>query len=309
MSTELAREALRRVHAERTPTVVTIGVFDGVHRGHRQTIGRMIDVALSEHCLGIAVTFYPHPRQVLHPETPVKYLCGIEERIRLIEEIGVDKVAVVPFTAQLSLMPARDFTKMLADELNMAYLVVGPDFVLGHDREGSVEVLSTFGEEMSFQVETVPLLIEDGEKVGSSTIRAALTAGDVAKASRLLGRPFSLRGLVVRGAERGRTIGFPTANIDVGADQALPAFGVYVTKAYIDGARYKAVTNIGIRPTFSEVRPTVETYILDFDGDLYDKEVRIDLIDRLREEKRFGGVEELVAQIHIDIEATRKAFA
>ncbi len=309
MSTELAREALRRVHKERTSKAVTIGVFDGVHRGHQQTIGRMVDVAFSGHCLGIVVTFYPHPRQVLHPETSVNYLCSLEERVKLIEEIGVDRVAVVPFTAQLSLMSAHDFTKMLVDELQMEYLIVGPDFVLGHDREGTVDVLSKLGEEMEFEVQTVPLLTEDGEKVGSSTIRAALAVGDVGKAARLLGRSFSLRGLVARGAERGRSIGFPTANIDVGADQALPAFGVYVTKAYIDDVCYKAVTNIGIRPTFSEVRPTVETYILDFDGDLYGKEVRIELIDRLREERRFSGVEDLVVQINIDIEATRRAFA
>ncbi|MFQ5880137.1 MAG: riboflavin biosynthesis protein RibF, partial [Dehalococcoidia bacterium] len=266
MTTELAREALRHAAPQR-PTAVTIGVFDGVHRGHQHLIGQMLDHARREGLASVVVTFYPHPRLVLQPQATVTYLCALEERVELLRGLGIDTVAVIPFTPRFSLTSARDFAAMLVQELGMRLLVVGPDFALGRGRQGTTSALSQLGRRMGFAVQVAPLLTNEGSKVGSSAVRTALAQGDVATVAKLLGRPFSLRGTVVRGAERGHSIGFPTANLAVGADQALPAFGVYVTRAYVGAhghAPLRAVTNIGIRPTFGEKYPTVETHIMDY---------------------------------------------
>jgi riboflavin kinase/FMN adenylyltransferase len=191
----------------------------------------------------------------------------------------------------------------------MKLLVIGPDFALGRNRAGTIGVVRQMGEELGFRVEVAPLLAEDDEKVGSSSIRQALSEGDVKRVARLLGRPFSLRGPIVTGDRRGRTLGFPTANIAIGLDRALPAYGIYVTRAYLRENSYESCSSIGIRPTFDiEPRPTVEAFILDFDEEVYGEELRIDLLERLRGELRFESVEELVAQMHGDIERTRAYF-
>lgn len=308
MTTEAAREALRTAALGRA-TAATIGVFDGVHRGHQHLIGHLLKRARRQGLASVVVTFYPHPRLVLQQQASVTYLCGLEERVELLRGLGAEAVAVVPFTSRLAQTSPHDFATLLRGELAMQLLVVGPDFALGRGREGTVPVLAELGRELGFAVEEVLLLVNEGSKVGSSAIRSALAEGDVATVAKLLGRPFSLRGAVMRGAERGRAIGFPTANLAVGLDQALPAFGVYVTKAYVAGEAHKAVTNIGLRPTFSEKYPTVETHILDFQGDLYGREMRIELLARLRGEVRFVGPNELIAQIQKDVAAAREALA
>jgi riboflavin kinase/FMN adenylyltransferase len=208
--------------------------------------------------------------------------------------------------AQLS---ARDFVALVAQELRMRLLYIGPDFALGRNREGTVGALRKIGADLDFRVETADLLAQDGEKVGSSAVRQALAAGDVEEAARLLGRPFSLQGPVVPGAHRGAGLGFPTANLGIGRDRMLPAFGVYVTRAFVRESRYQSCTNIGVRPTFdAEPRPTVEAFILGFEHDIYGEEVRIDFLHRLRNELRFESVEDLVAEMRRDIAATREYF-
>jgi riboflavin kinase / FMN adenylyltransferase len=309
VSEYLARRELSRVAPGR-PAAVTIGVFDGVHRGHQHLVNLLLESAHRESLASVAVTFNPHPRAVLRPGMAVTYLTSLEERVEQLQSLGLDAVAVLPFTSELAQLSAEDFLRMLADELQMKLLVVGPDFALGRNRAGTIGVIRQAGQRMGFRVEVAPLLAEDGEKVGSSSIRQALTEGDVALVARLLGRPFSLRGPIVEGDRRGRTLGFPTANIAVGIDHALPAYGIYVTRAHLRENTYESCTSIGIRPTFDvEPRPTVETHILDFDSDIYGQELRIELLHRLRGEVRFDNAEELIDQMHRDIRETREWFS
>ena len=308
MSVSLARRELSRVAAGR-PCGVTIGVFDGVHRGHQHLIGVLLEFARREGLASVAVTFNPHPRTVLRPGTALTYLTSLEERVELLQGQGLDSVGVLAFTSELAQLSAEDFLTLLVQELEMRLLVVGPDFALGRNRAGTIGVMREIGERLGFRVEVAPLLAEADEKVGSSAIRQALAAGDVERVGRLLGRPFSLRGPVVAGDRRGRTLGFPTANIAIGLDRALPAYGIYVTRAYVREGAYGSCTSIGIRPTFDvEPRPVVETFILDFDEEIYGREMQIDLLHRLRGEERFASAEELIAQMEKDVGATREWF-
>jgi riboflavin kinase/FMN adenylyltransferase len=288
---------------------VTIGVFDGVHRGHQHLVGMLLENAKGEDLASVAVTFNPHPRSVLRPGMAMTYLTSLEERVEQLQALGLDAVAVLPFTSELAQLSPEDFLKMLVDELQMKLLIVGPDFALGRNRAGTIGVMRQTGERLGFRVEVAPLLAEDGEKVGSSAIRQALAEGDLGLVARLLGRPFSLRGPIVEGDRRGRTLGFPTANIAIGIDHALPAYGVYVTRAHLRESTYESCTSIGIRPTFDvEPRPTVETFIVDFDEDVYGEDLRIELLHRLRGEVKFESAEELVEQMHRDIRDTREWF-
>ena len=288
---------------------VTIGVFDGVHRGHRALIRRLVELAAARGLASAVVTLHPSPITVIRPEVRIQYISSLEERIELLRGLGVDAVGPLTFTSELAQVSAADFVKTMRETLDMRLLAGGPDISLGRAREGNATWLSAHAAELGFDFEVVRFL-EDGEaKVGSSGIREAVARGDMAAAAALLGRPFSLRGPVVRGFERGRTIGFPTANIAVSADRVLPALGVYVTLAYLGEACYPAVTNIGTRPTFDDGRPSIETHVLDFEGDLYGRELKIELLHRLRGEARFDGVEALVAQIRRDAAEARQFHA
>ncbi|TMB71124.1 MAG: bifunctional riboflavin kinase/FAD synthetase [Chloroflexi bacterium] len=308
MSVSLARRELSRVAPGR-PCGVTIGVFDGVHRGHQHLIGILMERARREGLATVALTFNPHPRTVLRPGTAVTYLTSLEERVELLQGQGLDSVGVLAFTSELAQLSAEDFLSLLVQELEMRLLVVGPDFALGRNRAGTIGVMREIGERLGFRVEVAPLLAEADEKVGSSAIRQALAAGDVERVGRLLGRPFSLRGPVVAGDRRGRTLGFPTANIAIGLDRALPAYGIYVTRAYVRESAYESCTSIGIRPTFDvEPRPIVETFILDFDEEIYGREMQIDLLHRQRGEERFASAEELIAQMEKDVRETHEWF-
>ncbi|MEX2158322.1 MAG: bifunctional riboflavin kinase/FAD synthetase [Dehalococcoidia bacterium] len=304
MSTELAREELARAAPGR-PTAVTIGKFDGVHRGHRYLVGHLLDRAREHGLAAVVVTLHPHPITVLRPGTPITYLCSLEERVSLLHALGVESVGVLSFTSELAQLSYRDFADLLVDQLDLKLLLIGPDFALGRDREGNIDRLRAYGRERGFEVEEMPLLSEDDAKVGSGAVRDALARGDMENVASLLGRPFALRGPVVRGEERGRTIGFPTANIAVAPDLAMPKFGVYVTRAYLGETTYGSVTNVGQRPTFGGERPTIETHLFDFDRDIYERELRIELLHRVRGEQRFSGVDELVAQIKRDVDVAR----
>jgi riboflavin kinase/FMN adenylyltransferase len=308
MSTQLAREELARARPP-GPSAVTIGKFDGVHRGHRYLVEHLLDRARAEGLATVVMTLHPHPATVLRPGTHITYLCSLEERVTLLRQLGVDRVGVLSFTSELAELSYREFMRLLVDELRLRLLLTGPDFAVGRDRAGTFEALSALGEEWGFRVESVPLLTEGSEKVGSGAVREALAEGEMELVTELLGRPFSLRGPVIRGAERGRTLGFPTANIAVAPDLAIPRFGVYATRAFVGEARYDAVTNIGQRPTFDETRPTIEAYLLDFEGDLYERELRLEVLHRLRDEARFSGPDELVEQIRRDVAAAREYLA
>jgi riboflavin kinase/FMN adenylyltransferase len=310
VSTQLAREELSRAAPGR-PSAVTIGKFDGVHRGHQHLVGLLRERAREAGLASVVVTLHPHPVSVLRPGTKITYLCSLEERVDLLRALGVDSVAVLSFTSELAQLSYRDFLALLIEQLDLRMLLVGPDLALGRDREGSVDALRALGDERGFQVDVVELLMEDAAKVGSGAVRDALAAGGMETVNGLLGRPFALRGPVVRGDERGAGIGFPTANIAVAPDLALPSLGVYVTRAYLGEATYRSVTNVGHRPTFAggSERPTIETHLLDFEGDCYERELRIEFLHRLREERRFAGPAELVAQIRKDVEAGRAYFA
>lgn len=289
---------------------VTIGVFDGVHRGHAMLIEHARNEAKTRGLGTGVVTFHPNPLAVLRPGSPFAYLTTLEQRVELLKATGVDWVAVVQFTSELSLVSAEDFARLLVEEAGMRLLVVGEDFALGRGREGDVPRLRELGTQLGFEVSPVPLLTNDSTGAISSTrVRRALAEGEMAEVTRLLGRPYSLRGPVLHGDERGYTIGFPTLNIGVSADQALPPNGVYVTRAEVQGVTYNGTTNIGVQPTFEGSIRRVETYLLDFSGDVYGEVVRIELLNRLRDERKFDGVEALVAQIQQDVAATRAYFA
>lgn len=305
----LSREELLR-NAPGRPCAITIGVFDGVHLGHRHLIDELIACAARRRLASAVVTLHPDPVQVLRPNLRPAYLTSLEERVELLRATGVDAVAPLTFTSEVAELSARDFVAMLHETLDMRFVLMGPDHAFGRGREGTPARLSEIGEEIGFDVETLPQPLEGTSGAVSSTaVRRALAGGEMEVAATLLGRPFSVRGPVVRGNERGRTIGYPTANIAVTPDRALPAFGVYVTLARVGGRAYQSATNIGVNPTFGDERPSIETYLLDFEGDLYGRELTVEVLHRLRGEEKFASVDALVAAIAADVEATRSYFA
>jgi riboflavin kinase/FMN adenylyltransferase len=291
---------------------LTIGVFDGVHTGHQTLIRDLTAAAHEKGATAVVLTFHPHPVETLRGPVRSFYLSTPEEKAALIAPLGVDLLVTHAFDQRTAQTPARDFVLELRERLGLEQLWVGADFALGHNREGTVPVLRSLGEELSFEVKVVNAIQEGGEVVSSSRIRSLLAEGDVAAAARLLGRNYALSGAVVSGAKRGRSIGIPTANLALDEKRAVPATGVYVTRAHVGGRTWGAVTNIGVRPTFEDGTPApiVETHILDYDGgEFYDQTLRVEFIARLRAEQKFSGVDALVAQIHADIQAARNLLA
>jgi riboflavin kinase/FMN adenylyltransferase len=292
--------------------LLTIGVFDGVHCGHRHLISRLVMLAKQQNWLSGVVTFRQHPREVLSRSvgTRLPRLTDPAQKISLLKNEGVDAVVVLSFVPQLAKLSARQFVRLLQKYLRMRGLVVGPDFALGRKREGNIDALRELGQEMNFGITTISPKKMYGEVASSTVIRQALADGDITKVDKLMGRPFTLQGRIVSGAHRGGPrLNFPTINLDVDSNQALPADGVYATRTYIDSKAYQSMTNIGRRPTFGDNERSIETYILDFQGDLYGLEPRIAFIERLRDEKRFDSVEELQKQITEDIERGRTILA
>jgi len=282
--------------------VLTIGVFDGVHLGHQHLISRLKEKSRDAGLLSGVVTFNWHPKALLAPQTELPYLTSLEERVELIQDLAVDHVVVLSFTDELAQLTAREFVRLLKEYLGMRGLVIGPDFALGRAREGNADILRSLGQEFHFAVEIVsPVMI--GEQVVSSTaIRGGLAQGDVENITRMLGRRFQLSGTVVHGDHRGGALlGFPTANLAIPGNHVLPADGVYVTLAHLKDTVGLAVTSIGVRPTFDAGERTVETYILDFNGDLYGHELTIEFVRRLRGEMRFETPDALKDQIESDV--------
>jgi len=290
-------------------TLLTIGVFDGIHLGHQRLLTHLRDEARRKNWLSGVVTFKSHPKAVLSSNNKLLWLSDLETRTNLLHGLGIDVIVVLPFNSELSRLSARRFVQLLKDNLKMRGLIIGPDFALGRDREGDAEKLRSLGQEMDFSVEVIPPVVVDGEVVSSSAIRQALAQGDMKNVEKLFGRPFSLNGQVVSGGRRGRTIGFPTANLDLKPEQALPSDGVYATIARVGRELVPSVTNIGVRPTFGGGKRLVETCLIDYEGDLLGQRLTIDLVDKLRDEKRFDTAEELKSQIGRDVEQARQILS
>jgi len=283
-------------------TVITIGVFDGVHMGHRSLLENVKQRAREEDLLSGVITFDPHPQSVLHPSRESPWLNGIEEKVVLLQETGVDLVIVMSFTLEVARLSARDFISLLKKHLKMHSLVLGPDFVLGRAREGDINLLRSLGQEMEFSVEAIAPFTLDGEVISSTLIHQTLAQGDIAKVGKLLGRYFYLTGKVIAADKRGRALGFPTANLDIPPQQALPDNGVYATIAHVAGERFASATNIGTRPTFGYSNErTVETYLLNYQSNLYGARIKLEFVQKLRQEQIFASPEELKAQISRDV--------
>jgi riboflavin kinase/FMN adenylyltransferase len=296
-------------HSPDRDSVLTIGVFDGVHRGHRRLIGHVVERARATGRLSGVVTFRNHPASVLRPGFTPRYLTSVEERMGLIEELGVDLLVPVTFDQDLGNLTAQQFVMRLYDRLNMREMVVGPGFAMGHHREGDVRTLRQIGSEAGFAVSDVDLLTDKGEDVRSTAIRNAVLEGRVSRASELLGRYFSLDGTVVRGEGRGTGLGFPTANLAVPDELAAPADGIYACWARIGEDRCMAATSIGVRPTFDGTGRTIEAFVLDFHGDLYGRTVRLEFVERLRDELRYETVQALQEQVNRDVAQARTLLA
>lgn len=288
--------------------VVTIGSFDGVHRGHQALIRQVRRSALQSGRTSVVITFFPHPSVVLGRAQPF-YLTSPEEKLVQINQTGVDWLIELPFTSETAQVRAAEFVEQLIQHLQLRELWIGHDFALGYKREGNAEFLARLGQARGFAVHAVDPLTNSGEIISSSNIRAALREGEVSHAARLLGRPFRVSGRVVPGDGRGKTIGIPTANLEVWADHALPANGVYACRAWVGHIPHRAAVNVGVRPTVTdESRRTVEAHLLDFDKDLYGLNVALDFRERLRGEQKFANVPALVAQIRMDVEHTRQSL-
>ena len=290
-------------------TMISVGVFDGVHLGHQRLLTHLRDEARNKNLLSCVVTFKSHPEVILGGANKLLWLSDLETRTELIRSLGIDIVIALPFSAELARLTARRFVELLKEHLRIRGLIVGPDFALGRDREGDAEKLRLLGKEMNFSVEVIPVVVIDGLVVSSSTIREALAEGDMKKVEKLIGRYFSLMGVVVTGDRRGRSLGFPTANLDLRPDQALPADGIYATITHAGVHSFPSVTNIGVRPTFGGKNRLVETYILDFSGDLLGQELVVDFVEKLRDEKRFDSVEALKVQMAKDVEQARRILS
>jgi riboflavin kinase/FMN adenylyltransferase len=281
-------------------TVLTIGAFDGVHRGHQALIGTIVARARASGRLSAVLTFHPHPAVVLAPERAPRYLTTPGEKAALLERQGVDILVLHPFSREVAATPAETFMASISRTLNLRELWVGPDFALGRNREGDIARLGELGYHFRYDLHLVQPVFDEQQAISSSRIRALLYEGRVAEAAELLGRYPSLSGEVVTGARRGHRLGFPTANLEVRPERAVPADGIYAVLAVLGGERYPAVANVGVRPTFDNGQRLVETYIFDFEQDIYGCDLVVEFVARLRDEARFASVADLVAQMGRD---------
>ncbi len=295
--------------APRKGTFLTVGTFDGVHLGHRHLIKELNKHAKDDNLLSGVITFDPPPQSILFPQRECLYIDRAKDRINLLETSGAAMVFVLPFSPAVARLSAEEFVELLSKHLKMRGLLAGPNFALGREREGNLNLLRALGEKLGFRVKASSPFFLDGQLVSSSAIRQALSTGDVALARKLMGRHFSIQAQVISSNKRGRVIGFPTANLDTSTGQMLPGRGVYATFAYQDGEKFSSVTNIGFRPTFKENVETVETHLMDYKGKLYDKELRIEFVERIRNEQQFASMESLALQIEQDIRKARTLLA
>ncbi len=292
--------------------VITIGTFDGVHLGHRTILQQVVTEARKANGESVLLTFEPHPRKVLFPDAPLKLLTPLNEKITLLSEEGIEHIVVVPFTPEFSNLSGEEYVRdFLVAKFKPKAIVIGYDHRFGHDRTGGIEMLQRYATEYGYEVHEIPAQTIDAAAVSSTKIRHALNEGNVGDAAHMLGRFYTLKGAVIRGAQLGRTIGYPTANISpADADQLIPARGVYAILINTGMATHKAMLNIGFRPTVSnEVSLHIEAHIFDFKGDLYDKELELHFVSRLRSEEKFPSLDALKEQLGKDKEAAIAALA
>jgi len=285
--------------------LLTIGVFDGVHLGHKFLISQLKEYCRQQNLLSGVVTFRQHPQAVLTSQRKPLFLTDLTQRTELLKNEGIEVIITLSFTSELAQLSARQFANLLKKYLRMRGLVIGRDFALGQDREGNADTLRILGQDMNFSVTVVPPVMINGEVVSSTAIRNAVADGDMKRVHNLVGRPFNLRGHVIAGATRSVELGFPTVNLSIDPELALPAEGVYATWAYIDDKAYQSVTNIGKRPTFGGGEGTIEVYVFDYHSELYGHKLKVDMIERLRNEKKFNTPEELKRQITEDVKQGR----
>jgi riboflavin kinase/FMN adenylyltransferase len=294
----------------RRPTVLTLGVFDGLHLGHQKIMRTVVERARAINAVPTAITFDPHPRAVLYPDSAPPLLQTLDQRLANFEFLGIEQAIVIKFDPDFAQQPAEVFIKdIICDRLHAREVHLGKDFAFGKGRGGNIELLRKMGAELGFLADEVDEVRLRGIRISSSRIRELLRDGRVNLARRMLGRPYGVEGVIVRGDRRGHTIGFPTANLRP-QNRVIPKFGVYATATLVDGKWRRGVTNIGVRPTFgADPYPSIETFIFDFEGDLYGDVLRVRFLHRIRDERKFNGIDELRAQIARDSERARNYFS
>lgn len=300
--------AIEQLNEVSRPLHLALGVFDGVHLGHQTVIREVVAGAKKSGGVAGVLTFEPHPIQVLAPErAPRRILASLDHKERLLESLGVEVLLVLEFTRELAQQPAEEFAEELLALNNLRQLAAGDDWKFGRKRGGTVEMLSSLGEPRGIKVSLIPAVMMDGERISSTRLRQALRDGNLEAAAEMLGRPYTVAGEVVRGAELGRQLGAPTANIQVG-DEQLPPDGVYAVLAKVDEEEFPGVANLGVRPTVDGEQRLLEVHLLDVERDLYEKQVEVQFGTKLRAEKKFAGLEELKEQIFRDLEEGRRLF-
>lgn len=293
------------------PTVLTIGTFDGVHLGHQKIIERVVTTARQEELLATVFTFFPHPRMVVQHDKGLKLIHTLEEKKQLLQQLGVDLLVVQPFNEAFAQLTAEEFVStILVQHLNVKKVIIGYDHRFGRNRTANIDDMRLFGKKYGFAVEEISVQEVDEVSVSSTKIREALNKGDVTTAEHYLGTPYSLTGRVVHGLKLGRTLGYPTANIQVTEDYKLiPKDGVYAVYSYIDGRKVYGMMSIGKNPTIEGKGASIEVYFFDFNGDLYDQKLTIEFVQYLREEQKFATIDLLKKQLQDDETAARKAIA
>lgn len=286
--------------------VVTIGVFDGVHRGHQTLVARAVQRARETGLPAVVLTFDPHPSEVVRPGSHPPVLTPVRRKAEILEQLGVDVLCVLPFTPELSKLGPAEFVHVaLVERLHAAAVVVGDNFRFGHRAAGDGETLRTLGREFGFSTEGLPMLRDDDVTLSSTFVRSSIDAGEVGRAAEVLGRPHRIDGIVVRGEGRGRQLGYPTANVHSEKHVAVPADGVYAGWAVLRGQRLPAAISVGTNPTFEGRKRTVEAFILDFDEDIYGCELAVEFVERIRGMEKFDSVDDLVEQMGRDVEKAR----
>jgi riboflavin kinase/FMN adenylyltransferase len=291
------------------PTVVTLGVFDGLHLGHQLVMKTVVERARAINAVPTVITFEPHPRAVLHPESAPPLLQTFDQKIEALTVLGIEQTIVIHFDQAFAQIRAEDFLRdVVVDRLHAKEVYLGRGFFFGHNREGNIDLLRRVSQQLGFIADEVPEVRLHGKRIGSTIIRQLLLDGRVNLARRMLGRPYGVEGPVARGDARGAGLGFPTANVQP-HNRVIPRRGVYVTATLIEGQWRRSVTNIGVRPTFGDAfAPAVETHVINWAGDLYGDVLRVRFLHRLREEQKFGSIDELKVQIERDVTRAERYF-
>jgi riboflavin kinase / FMN adenylyltransferase len=292
------------------PTVLTLGVFDGLHLGHQRIMQTVVESAKAINAVPTAITFDPHPRAVLHPDSAPPLLQTLDQRLAAFEVLGIEQAIVIRFDKNFAALDAETFLRdVIHERLQAREVFLGKGFEFGKNRSGNIELLRKISQELGFFADEVSEVRLRGTRISSSKIRKFLSEGKVNLARRMLGRPYGIEGQIIHGAQRGRTIGFPTANLHP-QNRVIPKYGVYATATLIDGIWRRSITNVGVRPTFeNEVEPSIESYIFDFDGNLYGDVLRVRFLHRIRDERKFNGIDELKAQIQKDTKCAINYFS